>query len=167
MFPFRVYPVPWTVLSQSSMISASAGFFRRFASATNSNGSIEQSIRSRCRNAIRPMGGNGQLAPAALVIQDRVQVRCVGGIEDGPMPPMDAQLEGLVALEHEGGLRIAPRSHDRRHLPAAELEAALEALHVDPAVSPRPGGKPEEQLAVHLGEAVKPGPPEQVVGVEE
>ena len=30
---------------------------------------------------------------------------------------------------------------------------------------PAPGGKPEEQLAVHLGEAVKLEPPEQGVGV--
>ncbi len=81
------------------------------------------------------------------------------------MPGMDAQLERLVALEHDDGLGIEPRGQHRRHLPAAELETILEALDINPAVSTGPAREPAEQLAVHLGEAPQLEPPGQVVGV--
>ena len=100
-----------------------------------------------------------------LLVQDRVQVRGIGGVEDGAVPGMEAQLERLVPLEHEDGLRIEPGGQHRRHLPTAEPETVLEAEGVYRVTSGGPARQAAEQLAVHLGEAWQLEPPEQVVGV--
>ena len=62
------------------------------------------------RGAGTPSGslGDGQLMPAAFLIQDRVQVRRVGGYRDSPVPTVDTQLVRLVSLDCEDGLRIEP-----------------------------------------------------------
>ena len=96
---------------------------------------------------------NAQLAPAAFLVQDRIQVGRVGGIEDRPVPGMGAQLERLVSLEHKDGLRIAPGGQEGRHLPAAEPVSVLEALEVYRATSGGPARQTAEPLTVHLGEA--------------
>ena len=54
---------------------------------------------------------------------------------------VEAQLERLVALEDEDGLRIEPGSQHRGHLPPAELETVLEADGVYRAAS---GGSARE-----------------------
>ena len=63
-----------------------AVFFRRLACATN----FERLHREVRQNPMpehhQALGGNGQLAPSALLIQDRVQKGRVGGVEDGPVP---------------------------------------------------------------------------------
>ena len=110
-------------------------------------------------------GRDGQLAPTRFLVQDCVEVCRVRGIEDRPVPFVEAQLERLVALEHEDGLRIEPRGQERGHLPAAELETVLEALDVYRAVSRGPTRQPAQQLAVDFGEAPQLEPAEQVVGV--
>ena len=68
-------------------------------------------------------------APVRLDLQadvaiDRVRVRGIGCIEDGPVPGMEAPPEWLVSLEHEEGLRIEPGGQHCHHLPPAELETA-------------------------------------------
>jgi hypothetical protein len=50
-------------------------------------------------------------------------------------------------------------------LPPAQGQVALEALKVRRLVPEGPVRQAEEDLAVHLGEAPQPEPPEQVVGV--
>ena len=75
-------PVLWTVLSQSSITSTWA-VFRRLAWGTNSNGSIEKSGQHPVPEHQQAHRGNGQLGPARFLVQDRVKVCRVRGIEDG------------------------------------------------------------------------------------
>ena len=110
-------------------------------------------------------GGDRELAPASLLGEDGIQEGRIGCVKHRPMTPVDAELERLVPLEHEDGLGVEPGCEHRRYLAPAAPEPLLEPLDIHLTASCGPGGQPEEQLAVHLGEPRQFEPTEQIVGV--
>jgi len=78
---------------------------------------------------------------------------------------VDAQFERLVPLEHQDRPGPAAGGQHGGDLPPAQGQVALEALEVRRLVPEGTVRQAEEELAVHLGEAPQPEPPEQAVGV--
>ena len=103
--------------------------------------------------------------PPALVGQHGVEEGQVRGVERRPVAAMDAQFERLVPLEHQDRPGPAAGGQHGGDLPPAQGQVALEALEVRRLVPEGTVRQAEEELAVHLGEAPQPEPPEQVVGV--
>lgn len=64
-------------------------------------------------------GGDRQLPPAAGIGQDGVQESRVGGVDGHPISAVDAQFEGLVALEQEDGFGVVPGREHRCYLAPA------------------------------------------------
>ena len=54
-----------------------------------------------------------------MLRQDRILERRIGGVEHRPMPPVDAELERFVPLEHKDIVRVGPLAPD----PPARLSA--------------------------------------------
>ena len=121
------HPVVSTALFLLSMTQSEAAFFCRLAWATNSNGSLNQSIRSSCGKTIRLMG-EGQLAPESLVVRDSVQVRSVGAVEDGPLPAAEEEFERLVPLAYESGHLSSRETFTAASFPLQILRLPLKRL---------------------------------------
>jgi len=101
----------------------------------------------------------------ALVGQHAVEEGRIRGVEHRPVAAVDAQFERLVPLQHQARPGPAAGGQHGGDLSPAQGQVALEALEVRCLVPEGTVRQAEKDLAVHLGEAAQPEPPEQVVGV--